>query len=71
MRPIRKILEKLGNLIGKEIQLPVKFTIESMTKHLNELEKKIDENPEGVITSDEYTKMRARVCEGFHFYRGM
>lgn len=54
---VRKILKILGDKIGKSLLLPPKFTTEGMTLHLHSMQKDEGEPPEGVILSDEYTKM--------------
>lgn len=53
----RKILEMLGARLGKSLLLPSKFTTEGMTLLLHSIQEEKGETPEGVILSDEYTKM--------------
>lgn len=57
LKIIQKILEILGDMLGKSLLLPSKFTTEGMTFLLHHQQEEYGDVPEGVILSDEYTNM--------------
>lgn len=57
LRIVQKILEMLSGYLGKNIILPSVFSIEGMTLRLHTMFVNDGIIPEGVILSDEYTKM--------------